>query len=125
MTPEDRQATGAAGRDAGQDAGPEPDAGRYVLRLYVTGMTPASTRAIANLRAICEQHLDGRYDLEVVDVYRHPERAVEAQLIAAPTLVKELPEPLRRMIGDMSDVHRVLLGLSLDPSAASEREERT
>jgi len=97
---------------------PEADAGvaaeeRYVLRLYVTGMSLCSMHAIANLRAICEAHLRGRYDLEVVDVYRQPERAEAAQLIAAPTLVKERPLPMSRLIGDLSDVRRVLAGLAI------------
>jgi circadian clock protein KaiB len=86
---------------------------RYVLRLYVTGLTPRSTQAIASLRAVCEEHLAGRYDLEVIDLYQQPERARGQQLIAAPTLVKELPPPVRRLIGDLSDEQRVLVGLDL------------
>jgi circadian clock protein KaiB len=84
-----------------------------VLRLYVTGMTARSARAINNIRAICEEHLRGRYDLEVVDVYQQPVLARGEQIVAAPTLVKQLPLPLRRIIGDMSDKDRVLLGLDL------------
>jgi len=104
--------------DPGPGAGP-PDDERYVLRLYVTGMSPSSMHAIANLRAICEAHLRGRYDLEVLDVNKRPELAERAQLIAAPTLIKERPLPMRRMIGDLSDEHRVLAGLSIpDPPAA-------
>jgi circadian clock protein KaiB len=86
---------------------------RYVLRLYVTGMTARATRAIENVREICDEHLKGRYDLEVVDVYQHPVLAKDEQIIAAPTLVKKLPLPLRRIIGDMSQRDRVLLGLDL------------
>ena len=86
---------------------------RYVLRLYVTGMTPRSTRAIENVRKICEEHLEGRYDLEVIDVYQQPTLAKGEQIIAAPTLIKKLPLPLRRVIGDMSNTERVLLGLDL------------
>ena len=86
---------------------------RYVLRLYVTGTTPASTRAIVNIRKICEEHLEGRYDLEVVDLSRHPTLAEGEQIIAAPTLIKNLPQPLRRFIGDMSQTERILLGLDL------------
>lgn len=86
---------------------------RYVLRLYVTGLTPRSTQAIANLRAVCEEHLAGRYDLEIIDIYQQPELAKGAQLIAVPTLVKELPLPVRRLIGDLSDKERVLVGLNL------------
>src|SRR5688500_15342348 len=75
---------------------------RYVLRLYVTGMTPRSTEAIASIKAICEEHLEGRYDLEVIDIYQHPQLAKDEQIIAVPTLVKKLPAPLRRFIGNLS-----------------------
>ena len=88
---------------------------RYLLRLFVTGMTPRSTEAVAAIKTICEQHLKGRYDLEVIDIYQHPELAKDAQILAAPTLVKELPEPLRRLIGNLSDTERVLMGLDLRP----------
>jgi circadian clock protein KaiB len=87
--------------------------GRYVLRLYVTGLTPRSVCAVNNLRAICDEYLDGRYDLEVIDIYQQPVLAKGEQIIAAPTLVKQLPLPMRRIIGDMSDRERVLLGLDL------------
>jgi len=93
---------------------------KYVLRLYISGMTPAATRAISNLRSICEEYLAGRYDLQIVDVYQQPVLAKDEQILAAPTLVKKLPQPLRRIIGDMSNKDRVLLGLDLRP--ASERE---
>ncbi len=86
---------------------------RYVLRLYVTGMTPRSQRAIENLRQACEEHLKGRYELEVIDIFQHPSLAEGEQIIAAPTLVKSLPLPLRRLVGDLSDRERVLLGLDL------------
>ncbi len=86
---------------------------RYVLRLYVTGMTPRSARAILNVRKICEEHLKGRYELEVVDVYRRPVLAKGEQIIAAPTLLKKLPLPLRRFIGDMTNTERLLVGLDL------------
>ena len=86
---------------------------RYVLRLYVTGMTPRSTEAFANIKAICEEHLEGRYDLEVIDIYQHPALAKDEQIIAVPTLVKKLPAPLRRLIGNLSTQERVLLGLDL------------
>jgi circadian clock protein KaiB len=84
-----------------------------VLRLYVTGMTPNSQRAIENVRKICEEHLEGRYQLEIIDIFQQPIFAKEGQIIAAPTLVKELPPPLRRFIGDMSKTERLLLGLDL------------
>ena len=87
----------------------------YVLRLYVAGSTPTSQRAIAHIKAICEEHLHGRYDLEVIDIYQQPEQIAEAQIIAAPTLLKRLPLPLRRLVGDLSDTERVLIGLDLRP----------
>jgi circadian clock protein KaiB len=86
---------------------------RYVLRLYVTGMTPRSTDAVATIKALCEEYLQGRYDLEVIDLYQHPQLAMDEQIIAVPTLVKKLPAPLRRLIGNLSDVERVLFGLDL------------
>jgi circadian clock protein KaiB len=91
---------------------------KYVLRLYVTGTTGRSVRAIQNVRRICDQHLAGLYELEVVDIYKNLPLARGDQIIAAPTLVKRLPAPLRRLIGDMSDEQRVLVGLDLRPKAA-------
>ena len=88
----------------------------YLLRLYVTGSTPRSTKAIENIRKICDTHLKDRFELEVVDIYQNPAAAREGQVIAAPTLVKLLPEPLRRVIGDLSDHERVLSGLSIVPA---------
>jgi circadian clock protein KaiB len=85
----------------------------YVLRLYVTGMTPRSTAAFASIKEICEKHLYGRYDLEVIDIYQQPMLAREDQIIAAPTLVKRLPAPQRRMVGNLSQEDRVLEGLGL------------
>jgi circadian clock protein KaiB len=85
----------------------------YLLRLYVTGMTPQSVMAIENLKQICEEHLKGRYNLEVIDLYKNPALAAGEQIIAAPTLIKKLPLPLRRVIGDMSNTDRVLVGLDL------------
>ena len=86
---------------------------RYVLRLYVTGMTPRSTEAFATIKALCEERLQGRYELEVIDIYQHPQLAIDEQIIAVPTLVKLLPAPLRRLVGDLSNQERVLLGLDL------------
>ena len=86
---------------------------RYVLRLFVSGMTRRSIAAIASIKVICEKHLRGRYDLEIIDIYQHPATAREEQVFAAPTLVKKLPLPLRRLIGDLSDNGRVMLGLDL------------
>jgi circadian clock protein KaiB len=86
---------------------------RYTLRLYVTGTTPRAAQAIVNIRKICEEHLEGRYDLEVIDIAQHPTLAKGEQIIAAPTLIKKLPLPIRRFIGDMSQTERILLGLDL------------
>ncbi len=91
----------------------ETDAAHYVLQLYIAGTSPRCIRAIANIRTICEQYLDGRYDLEVVDISQHPALAEEEQIIAAPTLVKKLPLPVRRFIGDLSATDRILIGLDL------------
>ena len=84
-----------------------------MLRLYVTGMTPKSTRAISNLKKICDEHLGGCYDLQVIDIYQQPSLARGEQIVAAPTLIKKLPLPLRRFIGDMSNTEKMLLGLDL------------
>ncbi len=89
---------------------------KYCLRLYVTGTTPKSIRAITNIKRICEAHLQGRYTLEVVDIYQQPVLAKEEQIIAAPTLIKKLPLPLRKFIGDMTNTDRILLGLDLRPT---------
>ncbi len=86
---------------------------RYLLKLYITGTTPTSTKAIVNIRKICEKHLNGRYDLEIIDITQHHTLAEGEQIIAAPTLIKKLPLPLRRFIGDMSQTERILLGLDL------------
>ena len=85
------------------------------MRLYVAGATPRSTKSILNLKRICEEHLKGRYDLEVIDIYQQPVLAKGEQIIAAPTLVKKLPLPLRKFIGDLSDAERILVGLDLKP----------
>jgi circadian clock protein KaiB len=87
--------------------------GRYVLRLYVTGATPHSAKAVENLKKLCEEHLKGRYDLQVIDIYQQPTLAEGEQIIAVPTLIKQLPLPLRRFIGDMSDTEKILLGLDI------------
>ena len=86
---------------------------KYVLKLYITGATPRSIKAIMNIRKICEEHLKGRYELEIIDIFQQPVLAKGEQIIAAPTLVKKLPLPMRRIIGDMSNRDRVLLGLDL------------
>ena len=88
---------------------------KYILRLYVTGITPRSTKAIVNVKKICEEYLKGRYELEVIDIYQQPKLAKGEQIIAAPTLIKKLPLPLRRLIGDMSDTEKFLVGIDLRP----------
>jgi circadian clock protein KaiB len=85
----------------------------YVLRLYVVGLSPRSRQAITNIKKLCDEHLKGRYELEIVDIYQQPAQAKEAELIAAPTLIKKLPLPLRRFIGDMSNKDRILIGLGV------------
>jgi circadian clock protein KaiB len=91
------------------------DTTEYLLRLYITGVTHRSTQALENIKKICEEHLHGRYKLEVIDLYQQPSLAAGEQIIAAPTLIKSLPLPLRRVIGTMSDEQRVLVGLDLRP----------
>jgi len=90
---------------------------RYFLKLYVAGQSPKSVRAIANIKKICEEHLQGRYELEVIDLYQQPQLALGEQIIAIPTLLRRLPSPLRRIIGDLSNTERVLVGLDLQSSA--------
>jgi len=87
----------------------------YVLRLYVSGVSPKSVRAITNVKKMCEKRLAGRYDLEVIDVFQKPKLAAGEQIIAVPTLIKKLPRPLQKLIGDMTDVEQVLLGIDLIP----------
>ncbi len=93
----------------------EPPKGIYRLKLYITGSTPRSVSAIQNIKRICEQRLKGRYELEVVDLYQHPEAATRDSLVVAPTLVRRLPLPLRTFIGDMSQTEKILVGLDLAP----------
>lgn len=94
-------------------------ANHFVLRLFVTGSTKHSVRAVANLNRLCERHLQGRCEMEVVDIYQFPERAAPAQIFAAPTLVKEFPLPARRIIGDMTDEAGVLSALGLPARSAA------
>src|SRR5690348_3643210 len=104
-------------KSAGKKQRPSPAErdGRYVLRLYITGMTPRSLQAIESIESVCEQHLAGRYDLQVIDIYQQPALAKGEQIVATPTLIKTLPAPLRRLVGDLSDKERVLLGLDVRP----------
>jgi circadian clock protein KaiB len=87
--------------------------GHYSFRLYISGTTGRSSEAVANIRQLCEKYLPGRYELEVVDIYQQPGKAAEAQIIAAPTLVKHLPKPIKRIIGNLSDLEKVIVDLDL------------
>jgi len=95
--------------------GAEPEE-RWELRLYVAGQTPKSIAAFANLKKICETHLHGKYDIEVIDLLENPKLAKGDQILAIPTLVRKLPEPIRKIIGDLSNTEKVLVGLNLTPS---------
>lgn len=98
--------------DAPITPSPDPD-GIYHLRLYVAGQSPKSVRAVENLRRVCEEHLPGRYEIELVDLVQNPHLARGDEIIAVPTLIRKLPEPVRRIIGDLSDTEKVLIGLQL------------
>ena len=110
---DDDEACFAARRKNLNDWRQDSSDAKYVLRLYVSGMTPRSTEAINNLKAICDEHLKDRYELEVIDIYKQPEVTSTDQIIATPTLVKKLPLPLRRLVGTLSNEERVLVGLDL------------
>jgi circadian clock protein KaiB len=88
----------------------------YNLRLYVAGQTPKSMLAISNLKSLCEKHLTGRYSIEVIDLMKNPALAQRDQIVAIPTLIRQLPEPLKRIIGDLSNTEKVLIGLDIQPS---------
>ena len=94
----------------------------FLLKLYITGQTPKSERAISNIRRICEQELEGQYELVVIDVLERPQLAEDEKILATPTLTRELPPPLRRIIGDMSDTEKVLLGLDIQPYAVKPKK---
>jgi len=98
----------------------QPQEKQYVLRLYLTGTTTQSLHAIKNVKKFCEEYLKGRYELEVIDLYQQPQLAQGEQIIAAPTLIKKLPLPLRRIIGDMSKTERMLVGLDLQKKTRSQ-----
>jgi len=89
---------------------------KWELRLYTAGQTPKSLTAFANLKRLCEEHLKGRYTIEVIDLTRNPQLAAGDQIVAIPTLVRKLPEPLRRIVGDLRDTERTLVGLQLRPA---------
>ena len=98
-----------------QAISPEPDEERWLLRLYVAGQTPKSVTAFANLKKICEEHLEGKYHIEVIDLLVNPTLATDDQILALPTLVRRLPEPMKKIIGDLSNTERVLVGLDVKP----------
>ena len=98
----------------------EPASETWQLRLYVAGQTPRSIAAFANLKRICEEHLAGRYDIEVVDLVKHPQLAAGDQILAIPTLVRKLPQPLRKIVGDLRDTERALVGLQIRSAAIGE-----
>jgi circadian clock protein KaiB len=98
---------------------------KHLLTLYVTGQTPRSQRAIANLRSLCDQELKGRYELTVIDVLEHPQLAEDQKILATPTVIRELPPPIRRIIGDLSDSERVLLGLDLQRLVAEAQADES
>ena len=96
----------------------------WMLRLYVAGQTPRSIAAFANLKKICEEHLKGQYQIEIVDLLKNPQLAKGDQILAIPTLVRRLPPPLRKIIGDLSNTERVLVGLDVQPQAAAIKNSR-
>lgn len=98
-------------------SGEEQAQGLWDLKLYIAGQTPRSTAALANLRKICEEHLEGKYRIEVIDLMKNPQLARIDQILAIPTLVRKLPEPARKIIGDLSQTERVLVGLDVQPRA--------
>jgi circadian clock protein KaiB len=91
---------------------------KWQLRLYVAGQTPKSLAAMRNLKKVCEEHLAGRYEIEVVDLMKNPRLAKDHQIVAIPTLVRKLPDPIRKIVGDLSDTERALVGLQLSPQRA-------
>jgi circadian clock protein KaiB len=103
--------------------GREKDPDFYKLRLYVAGQTPKSLAAFANLKKICDEHLAGRYKIEIIDLLENPTLAKGDQILAIPTLVRKLPEPVRKIIGDLSNTERVLVGLDLRPLLDEERKK--
>ena len=108
-----------------EKAAAKHDPAKYVLRLYITGMTPRSTRAIADVRELCEKYLEGAYELKVIDIYQQPKLAAGEQIIATPTLIKQLPMPFRKLIGDMSDAEKFLVGIDLKTKKSEDRGQRS
>ena len=122
--------TGPAITVVGDDASVSSDAGnihraeaeRWELRLYIAGQTPKSVTAFTNLKRLCEEHLSGRYQIEVIDLMQTPQLAAGDQIVAIPTLIRKLPEPLRRIVGDLSNTERTLVGLQLRPAQPGKRD---
>jgi circadian clock protein KaiB len=102
----------------------DPPREEWILRLYVAGQTPRSVTALANLKRICEEHLAGRYRIQVIDLLENPQLARGDQILAVPTLVRQLPEPMKKIVGDLSNTERVLVGLDLRPAAVGTRGGR-
>ena len=102
---------------ADQKSPEQSDSNEWNLRLYVAGQTPRSIAAFANLKKLCEEHLSGRYTIEIVDLLKHPQLAAGDQIVAIPTLVRKLPEPLRKIVGDLRDSERALVGLQIRPAS--------
>ena len=108
--------------DIAQQKTPEQSGAKeWNLRLYVAGQTPRSIAAFANLKRLCEEHLSGRYTIEIVDLLKHPQLAAGDQIVAIPTLVRKLPEPLRKIVGDLRDTERALVGLQIRPASPPDR----
>ena len=108
----------SVGSDAGSIRHEETET--WELRLYIAGQTPKSVTAFANLKKLCEEHLPGRYQIEVIDLMQQPQLAAGDQIVAIPTLIRRLPEPLRRIVGDLSNTERTLVGLQLRPANQSQ-----
>jgi circadian clock protein KaiB len=117
-TPKPRAATSPIARKDSAD-NTLPGAETWELRLYVAGKSPKSVTAFANLTRLCDEHLSGRYRIEVIDLLENPQLAEGDQIVAIPTLIRKLPEPLRRIVGDLSDAERTLVGLQLRPSSVA------
>jgi circadian clock protein KaiB len=119
QTPENEPENGDAGPMGAGEGDDNLELGDYNLRLYVAGQTPKSLAAIANLKRICEEHLAGRYTIEVIDLLVTPQLAAGDQIVAVPTLVRRLPPPLKRVIGNLSDTERVIVGLDIRPKGGA------
>jgi circadian clock protein KaiB len=107
-------------KTAEREASTEADGEVWALRLYVAGQTPKSIMAFANLKKLCEEHLQGKYTIEVIDLVQQPQLAAGDQIVAIPTLVRKLPEPLRKIVGDLRNTERTLVGLNLRPARPTE-----